>query len=123
MNFCETFVSYRSTPDHSHPSPTSCPTVQALQYTILNSHVLGGHSFRIKTQNIDDINGGLVNIFVKFYVSGRVPRRTFQTVHYNVLEGDWAPMNENSGIEQFDVASATVKDSGSKQKLIFCERF
>ena len=32
-------------------------------------------------------------------------------------------MNENLWIEQVDAASATVKDSGSKQKLIFCERF
>jgi len=97
--FAKEFVSYRSTPDHSHPSLTSRPTVQALHYTIPNSHVLGGHSFRIKTQNFDDVNGGLVNISVEFYVSRRVPRRTFQTVHYNVLERDWAPMNENLGIE------------------------
>ena len=37
----KSFLSYRSTPDHSHPSLTSCPTVQALQYTIPNSHLLG----------------------------------------------------------------------------------
>ena len=32
-------------------------------------------------------------------------------------------MNENLGIEQVYVASVTVKDSGSEQKLILCERF
>jgi len=31
----------RSTPDHGYPSLTSFPTVQALQYTISSSHVLG----------------------------------------------------------------------------------
>ena len=69
-------LSYRSAPDHSYPSLTSFPTVQALQYTIPDSHVPSSHSLRIQTQNIDDINRSFVNILVEFYVSGRVPCRT-----------------------------------------------
>ena len=89
MIYCERFVSYRSTPDHSHPS---LRTAQALQFTILNRRVIGSHSLRIKTQNIDDINRSLVNTSVEFYVSGSVPPRKDPVRR-------WALMNENLGIE------------------------
>ena len=65
MIFCERFVSYRSTPDHSHPSLTSYPTLQALQNMIANNHLLISHSLGIKTQNINNINRSLLNISVE----------------------------------------------------------